>query len=400
MSDAEAIVGLGGRADFVAAVPNADPVRLALTPEERAVFACVGRASTIADVISRSGLVEAKAIATLLSLRAKGAIAPARVNRGSGSHASVDAALLEEVDLDPERKKDILEKERALEYQNHFELLGVDPDASADDARRAYHELSRKYHPDRFFKKNLGSFRARVEKIFKRITEAHATLADPQKRAAYLTAHPEISSLRPGAGNGPPESPERTAERKARLAQHPYLLRARKTHDLVAEVKALIAKGDHSKAMTELEQLLRIDPHSKEGHELMASVRKKQDLVRATAELQKAQESEMLGNYAAAANAYRNAIALDPTNAKAAARGATVMLQLGDDPALQKEAKLLAQKAVDGEPKNATYRCLLARVLLQAGFKKLAKKEFEEALKYDPANAEARAALRKLRWTF
>jgi cytochrome c-type biogenesis protein CcmH/NrfG len=37
---------------------------------------------------------------------------------------------------------------------------------------------------------------------------------------------------------------------------------------------------------------------------------------------------------------------------------------------------------------------------MDAGSKKLAKRAFEEATKLDPENAEAKAALKKLRWTF
>jgi curved DNA-binding protein CbpA len=352
-------------------------------------------------VLSRSGLQEAKAIAVLLSLRAKGLIAPARVNRPQANAPAIDAAMQEQIELDEARKREILEMERALEYQSHFELLGVTADAGTDEIRRAYHELSRKYHPDRFFKKNLGSFRSRVEKIFRKVTEAQSTLSDPQKREAYLKANPHLGRPAPKPGGSgeksAPEAPERIAERKARLASHPYLQRNRKAHELIADAKALIAKGDYAKALGELDQLSRIDPRNTEAAGLLLTARRKQDESRAETELQRAQEAEMVGNLAAAAAAYRSAIGLAPNLHKAAFRGAALMLQLGED---SREAKALAQKAVDAEPKNASYRSLLARILLEAGFKKLAKKEYEEALKHDPDHAEAKAQLRKLRWTF
>ena len=73
------IAGLGEKTDYIASVPNADPAKLQLTAEERAMFEKVGRASQIFQVVAGSQFPEAKTIALLLSLRAKGAIVPARV---------------------------------------------------------------------------------------------------------------------------------------------------------------------------------------------------------------------------------------------------------------------------------------------------------------------------------
>ncbi|MGA9525458.1 MAG: J domain-containing protein, partial [Myxococcaceae bacterium] len=226
MSQSENIVGLGARTDYLAQVPNADPGRLRLTPEEGRLFAQVGRASRIDEILAKSGLEEARAIALLLSLRAKGAVVPARVTRPAAPVA-IDAAMAEDVDLPTERKKEILDLERALDRLDAFELLGLRPGATAEEAKQAWYEASRRYHPDRFFGKNIGSFRVRIDRIFKRLTEAYNTLSDPKKRAAYFAAHPELAAApkpeAPAPSERTPLDPERAAERRERFARHPYL---------------------------------------------------------------------------------------------------------------------------------------------------------------------------------
>src|SRR5258708_6452947 len=63
-----------------------------------------------------------------------------------GAGRSNDAAMAEQVDLDADRKKEILSLERALDQLNHFEVLGLRPGASNAEVKKAYHEASRRYH--------------------------------------------------------------------------------------------------------------------------------------------------------------------------------------------------------------------------------------------------------------
>ncbi|HEL0027708.1 TPA: molecular chaperone DnaJ [Streptococcus equi subsp. zooepidemicus] len=60
----------------------------------------------------------------------------------------------------------------------YYDRLGVSRDASADDIKRAYRKMSKKYHPD--INKEPGA-----EQKYKEVQEAYETLSDSQKRAAY-----------------------------------------------------------------------------------------------------------------------------------------------------------------------------------------------------------------------
>src|SRR5215469_4485310 len=65
------------------------------------------------------------------------------------------------------------------QQKDYYGTLGVKKSASADDIRKAFRKLARKYHPD----VNPGDKKA--EEKFKEISEANDVLSDPKKRKIY-----------------------------------------------------------------------------------------------------------------------------------------------------------------------------------------------------------------------
>ncbi len=66
-----------------------------------------------------------------------------------------------------------------MEFKDYYKILGLEPDATSDEIKRAYRKLALQYHPDR----NPGDKAA--EDKFKEINEAYQVLSDPEKRARY-----------------------------------------------------------------------------------------------------------------------------------------------------------------------------------------------------------------------
>jgi curved DNA-binding protein CbpA len=95
------------------------------------------------------------------------------------------AELDEPVELDKDRRRKVLDTYYRLSSLSHYELLGIDPSADKKAVKAAYFELVNDFHPDRYFGKNLGSFKPKLERLFARVTEAHDVLTRQAAREEY-----------------------------------------------------------------------------------------------------------------------------------------------------------------------------------------------------------------------
>ncbi len=67
----------------------------------------------------------------------------------------------------------------ATDFKDYYSILGVSKTASADDIKKSFRRLARKYHPDM----NPGDKQA--EARFKEVSEAYEVLSDSEKRQKY-----------------------------------------------------------------------------------------------------------------------------------------------------------------------------------------------------------------------
>lgn len=94
-----------------------------------------------------------------------------------------------------------------MDFKDYYQVLGVKPDASADDIKKSYRRLARKYHPDVSEEPDAA---ARMSEI----NEANATLSDPERREAYdalAAAHRDGGPFEP-----PPDWAQRYAGARRR----------------------------------------------------------------------------------------------------------------------------------------------------------------------------------------
>ncbi len=66
-----------------------------------------------------------------------------------------------------------------MEFIDYYKILEIDKNATADDIKKAYRKLARKFHPD------LNPNDKEAHKKFQQINEANGVLSDPEKRKKY-----------------------------------------------------------------------------------------------------------------------------------------------------------------------------------------------------------------------
>ena len=97
---------------------------------------------------------------------------------------------------DADLQRRVLEIEPRLAGSYH-EQLGVEPGADDRAIKKAYFELSRQFHPDRFFRCDLGPYAERVSLIFKTIQEAYKVLSQPGPSGVARDAEVDDSRCKP-----------------------------------------------------------------------------------------------------------------------------------------------------------------------------------------------------------
>jgi curved DNA-binding protein CbpA len=203
------------------------------------------------------------------------------------------ADLSEDVDLDVAHRREILFLAATMDGWTHWQALGVPWNASVDAARDAYREKVKVFHPDRYPGRRLGSFRPRLERIFRRLTEARDALSEEVARAAYArkTAPPE-EIARTAARRI--EDDVRSQERKARMARtNPMVSRVSRVRELMDRGRTAMGDGRFADAARDFLTASAMDPALAEARSLAEDARKKASSGKARDLWEKARTAEL-----------------------------------------------------------------------------------------------------------
>jgi tetratricopeptide (TPR) repeat protein len=100
-------------------------------------------------------------------------------------HPETPSGSQEPAPLTPEQMRAAVRQLFGDLKRNHFEVLGVTPEASTEEIGHAYRSLARRFHPDAVSDVRLSDVREQTSAIFIRVGEAWDVLRDPEQRARY-----------------------------------------------------------------------------------------------------------------------------------------------------------------------------------------------------------------------
>ncbi len=401
--------------------PDCDPTTLALSAEEGFLLSridghtpwkllreigCIepDEADLCMEGWIASGYVKVAGMAPEETARSR----PQRAVRkpvAAGTPGQIDEGLIDaSLDLDVEVQKRILEFESNLGQPYHA-LLGVEQGADPKQVKRAYFKLSKEFHPDRYFRREIGGYSARLSTIFKRVLEAYEILSDPKlcaelgEQGLAASSAVEGASADGSAAPPPPTDPGRPLTKRERLRQRmPFKIperilaeRREKAEEFSRAAELSAHNCNFQEAASSIRIAITFDPHRADLRAQLAEYQARSAERRASQLLEQFENSEGMDS-----QALEKALKLledvllyrphDPKMNDQAAKVALLLDKVGD-------AYDYASLAVEHRPDVAAYHTTLANVFRAQGDAGHAKMEYEAALALDPEDAEARKRL-------
>lgn len=344
-------------------------------------------------------------------------------DRSASGTMGVDSSAVE---LSAGLQAEIRDFAKALPNMDLYAVLGVE--RGADDAaiRDGFFQRSRRFHPDRYFHKNLGPYGPLITEIYKRIVAAYEVLRDPKLRVGYDRTFGTSSTPRhivspsasaPGTAGDPSVGTGSAPEARLGDADTPATpmgpsLRARKGFPskgplggLEAQLKHSRAKaqkhqreaseyrerGDWVRAAQALRLALAFDPRDSRLHDALADVLPKANEIRAGDLLRNAEALLARGDRQGACPPMIEASQLFPMNAELAFRVAELLFDLETDLELAVE---FGERAVALDGDAVRYRKALGKIYASIGDRPRARKHLQRAWEIDPMDKETKALLR------
>jgi tetratricopeptide (TPR) repeat protein len=180
-----------------------------ITSEDYFVLSRVDGATSLHQLIIMAGVGAERAIDILRKLRRCGAfllndetpasLAALAAERASAQDAAApvasaltdltddeEEAIGAEADLDLESRLRVLAMLRLARQGDLLRLLDVDESVNRRELKRAYFRLSKEFHPDRYYNRELGPFRPYLAEVFEAAGDAVEVLSDDRRRERYL----------------------------------------------------------------------------------------------------------------------------------------------------------------------------------------------------------------------
>ena len=325
-----------------------------------------------------------------------------------------------ELDLSPEDQTRLERLSELADRNDYYGLLGVSRSADLKTIQASYYDLSRAWHPDRFFRKDTGDYAIIIENVFVAITEAYRILGSEAKRASYdhdtrkARARPQPSTApikggrRTNLGTDPFAEARRraqaqrsstvsTAERKNKAmdeVRNQVIRRLKKARRYFLDGKADYEAGNVLKAVSTLALATTYDPKNEEYKVLSQQVQQEARKIQSKQFVAAAESAEGFANWREAQANYEKAVEYGTDVARAYYRLGVLVKRNDDD---RRTALRHMRQAVTLSPDTIEFRMGLAELFGELGLKINARAQYEKILTLQKGHPEAKAGLKALR---
>ena len=395
---------------------------LNITPEEGFILSRIDGQVRVRHLVSLTGLGKEQTLKLIQSLVEKGAITihqPRQERKAKPREEKAPARII----IDPakvpkgEGFKEYVEKlYEILPKIDYFQLLGVKRDASKKEIKKAYFQLSKVFHPDRYYRKVEPEFRRRLQEVFKHINTAYQVLLDPQRKEEYLNqlkergvegADFELSlevskkvytgpKLKLGLTRDKEEvKKEKLEKMKEKLKKSPIYGQVQKAERIYQLALEDIRRGNFKSARTNLKLAIQLDPlGGKKYQKELERLEQLEKQNQAEVLFQQGLSAQESGDYQLAYRKYSEALKIAPENPKILFRSAEIMVKYLNS---FERARGIILKLLEIDEKKPEYYYLLGLAYKGLGQKRAAEVQFEKALALNPRLKEAQKELKALK---
>jgi len=317
-----------------------------------------------------------------------------------------------------------------LQRITYYEMLNLPSLANKSQIKKSYYSVSKEFHPDRYFRRNLGDYKEKLEAIFDLITKAYNTLNDDEARSEYdrsliedsFRREPDAYEVALDFGGGSSAAASSSAQgRSAGSASEPVIgrpvghsaasvgapsiermptvdptvrpvfmdrfqrqlmERMIKAREYFKAGKESFARGNYPQAMASLQFACTFDPRNQEARELLEQ----------TTEL--VNEAKAEGHYQRGLQVFKKAVDCKPKKGYYYYRLGHLLQETEAERKVGLEQYKLA---VQFDPKNIDYRMVLAKAFEEFRMPRNAVREYEKILSLDRSNEVAQKMLKRLK---